>query len=253
MSIIQKNLVRNSTLTRTIDGYNLEVMHLVEIKTGTDESKLYSAITTAGIPQFGDPHPIIPDVIVTDIKASPDGSSPNIYMITVTYSIPDPEDSPNLEDEELGIGTVSLSTSLANEQEWFDINGEFLRVEYQQSTLFKAANIQRPQLGVTFNRIESSLPKDAITNFLGKVNSVPWSGFPAKTWLCTGIDAKEEKGKFDVDYTFTHNDKTWHLELIVGLTAEEVASVPPNVETGDGYSRFEVYNSADFNALGLSF
>lgn len=254
--IVQKHIVRSQTLVRDSNGYEADGAHIVEVMGGTPESKLYSAITTAGVPQFGDPHPIIPDVIVTRVQASPEGSSPNNILVSVTYSVPDEEDTGELTGDEVSDGTITLSTSLSSEETWFDINGDFLKVVWRGGvivTKYTSANVQRPQMNVTFKRTETALPRNEILNYLGKVNSTTWSGFPAKTWLCTGIDVDEEKGKFDVSYSFAYKEDDWQLEVIANLTQAQVDELPPDVESANGYAAFDVYRSIDFNSLGLSF
>ena len=254
-----KDLLADQTVTLSSGGYTAERSFIVTISGGTPESKLFDAMRSDGIPQYNDPHPILPEVIVTSVNARPvTGSTTDQIKVMVSYSIPEADDAEgDLDAEETIDGSVTLTTSLATEQTFFDIFGEFLTVKWLGSAIvvkYTDADVQRPQLEVTFRRIETSLPKADIIKFLGKVNSAPWSGFPAKTWLCTKIDASEEKeGRFDVDYGFSYREDSWRLEVIAGLTPEQIDELPPNTETANGYQVYDVYAGADFNQLGLSF
>jgi hypothetical protein len=257
MTVI-KDVIDSQTLSSDSKGFTLERTYIVDGVGGSKDARLYSAITTAGVPQLNDPHPIIPDVKVTRLNATLEKGSNNIARVAVSYSVPDAEDA--TADAQQGTtspGTVTLSTGVSAEQTWFDINGEFLTASFiggVYQTAYKQADVQRPQLTVSFKRVENVLPKAAIQKYLGKVNSSAWAGFPKKTWLCTKIDASEDKeGKFNVDYGFSYNPATWRLEIILNLTPAQIEELPPNKDTGNGYARYDVYEGADFNALGLSF
>lgn len=256
MSII-KDIISDQSLKRGSEGYEAERVYIVE-SAGTPEARLYSAITTAGIPQFGDPHPVIPDVQVNDITASPvTGATPNLVKVRVNYAGPSPEDLIAAGETDVSSGEISFNTSLASELTYRDINGQFIIVEWRGGTIstkYAGIEVQRPQLSVRLKRTESALPKSVIENFLGKVNSTSWAGFPPKTWLCTAVDVNEESaGKFVVDYGFSYKADDWRVEVTVGLTQAQIDELPLDVDSGNGFGIFDVYKTADFNALGLSF
>lgn len=257
---VYKDIADAESLSRDRDGYTAERVFIVDRVTGTPESKLYNAMVTGGIPQYGDPHPSIPDLQVTSIRA--DARTSSQVRISVTYTIPKPDDINEIEaDEDETSGSLSVTSNLSNEVVFRDISGELLRAQYYAlgeggftiEQKYEEAEVQRPQLQVQFTRIESSVPKANIQKFLGKVNSVAWSGFPPKTWLCSGIVARENKAKFDIEYQFTYRADTWRLEIVVGISQEEADSFPIDVNSGNGYAVFDVYETADFNALGLNF
>jgi len=257
MAIIE-DLVPDQMVSRNSAGYEVERSYLVDAVGGTPETRLYNAITTAGVPQYNDPHPVFPDVIVTDVNARPySGGNPNTIKVNVTYSVPNPDDIDSTDDESSEADSISLSTGLTSEKVYRDINGEFMVVEFKGGTFvrkYASADVQKPQVSVTLKRTETTIPKAAIAEYLGKVNSVPWSGFPAKTWLCTQIDATEDKpGIFTVDYVFSYNPLDWRLEVYQNLTQEQIDELPPDVDSGNGYGIFDVYEKIDFNSLGLAF
>ena len=255
---ITNDLIASQSLSLDTDGYSTERSYLVTDVSGTPETRLYNAMTQPGIPQLNDPHPILPDVRVTKVNARPQGSGSDIRVIA-SYSVPQVEDAiPDAQQDQINQAQVSLTTGVTSESTWFDINGEFLTVTWRGPGVFvkafKEASVQRPQLSVNFKRIETSIPKAAILNHLGRINSVPWSGFPRQTWLCTKVDASEDKeGRYTVDYGFSYKEDDWRLELVQSLTDAQVAELPPDTETANGYAVYDVYRTSDFNALGLSF
>jgi len=261
MSVI-KDIAGKGSLTRTVDGFQVERVYIVDDVQGTPETRLYNAMATSGIPQYGDPHPILPDVLVTNISARLVSSkTPNQVSVNVSYSIPDKEDTPADEDE-LASGVPVISAALVNEDTFLDVNGEFMRVvftrQFTQGIFRKTfhnaqVSVQRPQMRVTLTRTEPAIPKDTIAKFLGTVNAQPWSGFPEKTWLCSSIDVNDEKTGFEVGYSFIYKSETWRAEVTVGIPADVIDDFPPDKTTGNGYGVFDVYHTEDFNLLGLSF
>jgi len=256
---VKSDLLSQQTLSLDVDGYTTERTFLVEGVGGTPESRLYNAMTTSGVPQINDPHPILPDVRVTKLNASANSSGSQI-SVTVIYSIPKADETATdaTSTGAISSGSVTLSTTLANDQTWFDIDGNFIKVSYLSgfgiATQYKEADVQRPRQTVTFKRTESVIPKSVIANYLGKINSVPWSGFPAKTWLCSRVDAtQDQEGKFEVSYGFSYDPNTWRLEVIANLTDDDISAAIPDKDTQNAYATFDVYDSIDFNALGLSF
>lgn len=260
--MIISDVVESHSLKRGSDGFTTERVFYVDGVGGNAEQKLYKAMTMGGIPQYGDPHPFLTDVQVTSVTATPFKSGEQI-KINISYSAPSADDVAESEaDDPNAAGTIVLSTNLTSEVEFRDIEGNFLVATYLGpndvgqftiQTQYAEAEVQRPQVQASFSRVESEIPKGIITQYLGAINAGPWSGFPAKTWLCTGITARENKSKFDVEYSFSYRPETWQLEVTAGLTQEEINAFPIDVESGNGYAVYEVYKTRDFNNLGLSF
>jgi len=255
MTVVHSDLAEGHRLSRNIDGYTIERSYLVDDVTGSAESRLYNAIIQSKIPQYGEAHPSIPDVTVTDISAEPVKGDSSQVIVTVIYSIPgDDQDI----GQEGGAGQAIITTALTNETTHFDIDGNLIKASYVSgvnsiSTNYSPVEVQRPQMRVTLSRRESVIPKDHLKTFLGRINSVAWSGFPAQTWLCSGISVREDQGAFDVDYSFEYREQFWKGELILPLSASEAEQNPIDRETGNAYALFDVYQTANFNDLGLSF
>jgi len=261
MSVIS-DIAGKGSLTRTVDGYQVERVYIVDDVQGTPETRLYNAMATSGVPQYGDPHPILPDVLVTNINARLVSSkTPNQVSVNVSYSIPDSEDTP-ADEGELASGVPVISAALTSEDTGFDINGEFLKVSFTtrfsgggftRTNRYEQVSVQRPQMRVTLTRTEPEIPKTRIAEFLGTINSQPWSGFPEQTWLCSSIDVDQEKTGFEVKYSFVYRPGTWKAVITIGIPENVIDDFPPDVTSGNGFGIFDVYPVKDFNTLGLSF
>lgn len=255
MSIVSDS-IKNQRLIRDADGFSTDRIFIVNDVTGTPYDKLYDAMLQAGVPQYGDPHPSIPEIQVTEITASPLDDNPNQVQLDVRYSVPSEEDSA-LSDGDNAPGVPVVSSSLVGEETHLDINNEFLVVTYHTSAAvikkYEPTTVQRPQMRVTLTRIEEEIPKDDISTYLGTVNEVEWSGYPAKTWLCSGIDSRIQEGKWEVAYSFAYRKDTWRALLTTLIPQDSIDDFPADVESGNGFAIYDVYESRNFNELGLSF
>lgn len=256
--MIVRDIVQSHSIRRTAAGYGVDRIFIVSDVTGSAESRLYNALQSSGIPQFRDPHPIIPGIEVTDLQASPEGNDSASVKIRVTYAIPSIDDIGEDGEGDQAPGVAVVSSTLIDEETHLDRNGDWIKVTWSGLggffTNYKSVSVQRPQSRVSLTRIETSMPKDIITNYLGTVNSVTWSGYPPNTWLCVAINAREESpGKFDVEYVFAYRRDDWRATVTVNIPQDVIEDFPPDVDTGNGYGVFDVYPEMDFNALGLEF
>jgi len=252
--MIVSDIVEAARLTQDQDGFTASRTFLVDDVSGSAAARLYSALTSPGIPQYGEPHPTIPLIQVVDRQASPMKSGAQI-RVEITYSVPSDDDATTSES---GTGKVLITSSLTNEQTHFDIHGDLIKARYASSlnsinTTYSAIEVQRPQMRITLSRRESRMPKSKIQKYLGRINSTSWSDFPAQTWLCSGISVRETNGEFDVDYSFEYREERWKGELVVPLNTSEAQDSPIDKDRGNGYALFDVYKTVDFNGLGLSF
>ena len=253
MTVI-KDLVSEQKLRRDVDGYTVERSFIVTGVSGQGEARLYNATITSGIPQYGEPHPIIPDVQVTNIDASTLESGKDI-MVNILYGIPSDEEAADAAGT--GVGTIEVSSNLVSEQRFADINGVPLTATHRSAfgilVQSGTVDVQKPQQQVSFTRMEPIIPKNNINNFLGKVNDKIWSSYPAKTWLLSAISVREIKGEFEVLYTFSHDINTWRAVVTALLTQADADAFPLDEDTGNGIARYDVYETANFDQLGLFF
>lgn len=256
MTQVSSDLVGNSRLRRDADGFEVERVYLVTGVGGDAATRLYNATIAPGIPQYGDPHPSIPELTVTEITAEPQESGSDV-RVTALYSIPNEDEKNETLEDGVSEATFNISTSLVGDDTSVDINNELLTATYQTQVQrlvkYGRVDVERPQMSVTFSRIESAVPKLNINRFLGKINSQSWSAYPAKTWLCSAINVREDKGKFEVDYTFTYRPSLWRATIVYNLSEQDVNEFPIDVTTGNGYAVYDVYEAVDFNLLGFFF
>ncbi|MCP5017112.1 MAG: hypothetical protein GY938_17850 [Ketobacter sp.] len=232
-------------------GYHAERIFITENNTGSKTSRLYNVTLSAGIPRHGDPHPVIPDIFVSNVRAEPLKSGEQ-FKVTVIY---DPLS--NDTDAVNGAGTISSSTGTTTERTYRDINGNLMEVKYYLSggdsgsfaEGVRAVDVQRPQTTITLSRTELTVPKEAIEKYVGLINSIDWSGYPPKTWICSGINFRENKNKYEVDYEFAYRRKTWVAEVSININN----TVPSDATLANGIALYDVYETVNFNELGLSF
>ena len=256
--MIVSDIVASHSLRRTSEGYGVDRIFIVTDVTGPSVSRLYNASIASGIPQYGDPHPTIPDIQVTDVSASPESSDSETVKIRVSYSAPDEEDDTTSETE-LDSGVPVVTAGLVSEDTNFDANGDFIIVRVfvsltgQSRFNYEKVSVQRPQMRVTLTRTEPELPKARIAEYLGSVNGQPWSGFRAKTWLISSIDVTKEKTEWEVQYSFIYKPNSWRAVVVIGIPPADIDEHPPDRVNGNGFGIFDVYPEKDFNLLGLSF
>jgi hypothetical protein len=89
-----------------------------------------------------------------------------------------------------------------------------------------------------------------VHDFVGRVNSVPWRNFAARSVLCATIDVDEVGDRANVSYQFTIKPVgTWDVRLVY-IDPETAAPVEGPLE-GTGIRDFRVYPEADFNQLSV--
>ncbi len=252
---VKQDLTEQHRARRDANGFQVERSFIVEDLDGPLSARLVNAIGAGKVPQYGDPHPTVSDIQVTSITAEPVAGAGSSAWVRVIYSRPSEDDL--LEGGE-NQGSIELSSNLADETTYFDINGNLLTATWDGGltgtiTRYGEAEVQRPQMRVTISRREASVPKEAIEKYYGKLNLSEWSGFPAGTWLCAGIFARDRNGEFEVDYSFLYRPEGWRVQITVALTNEQIEEAPIDVESGNGFANYDVYERANFNELGISF
>jgi len=91
----------------------------------------------------------------------------------------------------------------------------------------------------------------------GRVNSIPFSGEPATTWLCTGCTWKiswpgksvggYRQNHYLMNFEFQHNPDTWNPTVVF---IDDVTGKPPiNLVQGVGYYQVDKMPQADFEAI----
>lgn len=268
------DVLAGSRATRTASGVEIVRRFVIE-PTGDPQDQIDNALDDPAIPPFGDPHKKRGDIFVNAIAAEMD-SETKFINVDVTYGPPDTENAVSGGEDDAAPLDVEMDFSTITEQTFRDINGDKMVVGYsglgaRQTDTITGVNsegdtvttpvsgltitkqttglveVERPQLTVTVQKNFTSFPLALGIKFTGAVNAQEWSGFPAKTWLCRGIRVRKDGALFRVSFAFAYNEESWQ----VVVTTSDNGLIPPEVEEGNGETRFDVYKSFNFDELGV--
>jgi len=245
------------SLRRTADGYEDERVVLVRELTGTPEARKHTALTAPGVPQVGDPHPVIPGLIVTSADAQLlDGS-----QATVTINYANQPGGGTLRD---GVVSIEVSSTTSDEETSVDRDGNIMTNHYESwasatgipqydglygvyitTDRIVKAQIKRSQLQVRITVDTDRHPRAIIQKYLNTINRAPWSGFAAETWFCSGIDAQPKGSGWRLVYQFTWRQEGWQLTDIV----EMFGLNPINVAEGNGIAHYDLFRPENWAGL----
>lgn len=232
------------------NGFRVERVAHVSDVSGNNDAQLYRAITDSDLPRVGDPHPVVPNVTVQTLTASPLGGGR--YRVVIVYARD--TDATGGSDE----STVRVSGNTTLEEVKTDASGARLVTYYVSGNSFFTkrftAEIEKPRLIYDFSYTAKRFPKRELDTYLGKVNSRRWNGYGEKQVLCTGVNVDEQGDDFLVRFTFAINEDTWkYFGVIPRQNVQLNPQLPDpllNLETG--VRPFDVYASVDFTPLGFT-
>lgn len=285
---ITRDLLEDATLVLDENGGSLTRAHLLEEVPGGPDEQLWNAVIDPRIPRYGEPHPVVPGLRVTNIAASSwdDGQ----VKVVITYSRPsseedtpyEPDTGPAADPE--GRGTMSLSATVQDVETQRALDGAALLVLYTGELTDEDGNpvevendpqvatvtVGRPMAVVTFTRKETASPIANAMVFVGAINSGRLGIFPPQTLLCSRIDAttSDDGLTFDVSYEFQFNRETWtafiaYIDPETGQPPADIDQVPfpaeefpgdrfPSLNAlGNGTAVYDIYPQRDFGVLNL--
>jgi hypothetical protein len=244
-------------LVETAEGRSLVRTGYVTALDGeTDETTIaQEALDAEGVPKIYDEHPSISNFWVTKVSAIP--ISHNKAKIRIDYEWSSVSSTPK----------VSGETTLQEVETNLDYAGNLLAVTltipYPSGVAFtQGVKLKKfdPVLVLNFNRKEAGSPEDIAKEFIGKVNSAEWRGYPVGCILCNRIEWREDAmGDFDVSYQFLYrpeftlnsNDYPgW--DVVVAYTDPDTGQVDGRVTEGNGMTVKSPYAMADFADLHLA-
>lgn len=243
-------------VTITNEGLVAERTFVVDQIDAAPTSVAFTAMTAAEIPQYGQPHPTIPNIRCSQVAAT--ALSPTQANVVASYKVfqPGKDDPPaEISQPQIEVGAV------VNEKETNkDIDGEDIVTSHRynegqpneklvvQAGLVK---LQVPSLYLRYSRRELLPPDDLASLYVGLVNSTSWRGNPPRSWLCARIEGRSTNGgqSYEVSYEFQHNQDLWEARVVFidPDTKEPFANSQPGIEIG----LYQVYQEADFNDLNL--
>ena len=206
------------------------------------------------IPAYGDPHPAVPGLFVNHVEAQPVSNARTSARVTVRYATPEAESVPN------AVGIRITGSSRAKYVGNDPADGSPWIVKYTDPTgavlqQFLQVPALSPNTILEFTRQEIKSPLKASQKFRRKVNSGPWQGGGAKTWLCRAIDATSlnNLARYEVKYIFEYDPDGWtRLEYFRDpYTGKIPDDAKPSANGDQGVAKILPYATADFSQLGL--
>lgn len=253
------DIIENTSIIQNKNGYTVTRIAIVESVSGNASTRIYNAINDAQLPNLGDAHPDISTITLNDIS----GEVIDNETVKVTMSYYNDPESATTQ----ATAAVRATGSTALDETQTDVNGDRLYfkiaadvfgpgIAYESITY--TAEVERPRLSIEFNYTGTAYPHSDIQAYLGRVNDNVWNGYPAKSMLCSAINVNERGDNFDISYTFVNNEKGW--QFLAALNEKNLnlpASVHPTdptdgVDLYDAGKKFDVYQTADFSALGFT-
>jgi len=240
--------VRRSAL-----GDSVRRLFQVRELAGAPAARLVAATTASGVPRVGDPHPALPAVLVSDVRAAA-SRDPTIAIVEVSYAVPSGVAS-------AGGGEVDIAivSDLITEETITDVDGRTISTSYFSTSASGGTNtstfttqvhrieVQRPTFAVVFSRVESRPPLSKARAYAGTVNASAYLDEPTDRWLCNIESSQESASAHRVRYSFTLNPKGWQAQVVHvndGL-------VPADVKAVNGIEDVQVYVRTNFAALRL--
>lgn len=249
------DVIQDASARRTADGLEVTRVALVRDLVGSASQRLVSALTAAGLPAYGSPHPNEPGSLLQSIEADPVNSNDSVLRVRLTYSPRAASTQARLDNADVpnaitGIRFQAVSVQEQTNEDRFGVRmlNKYTGPEGIVSELV-TVSLNVPRLQVSINKNLVNPPKEIATDYIGRVNSAPWSGYSPRTWLCTDIQSQQRDGLWRTDYTFLYRPETWdteHVLKIGGVT-------PSKSREGNGVATYENYEQANFNVLGVAF
>jgi hypothetical protein len=255
-------LIDEASVTSDENGVSAVRKFLVDGLTGSASGRLIEALNTPGVPVKGQTHPDLNGIVVKSVQAVPAPMSPSKAFVIITYSAPTfNSQTPS----ETATPTYRMSGTVQDEETSEDKDGNQMVLNHTKTSVDEngdvvetvlpaqpaKVSVQRPMQYFQCDRPEP-LPfnYNKVHDFVGRVNSVPWRNFAARSVLCSTIDVDEVGDRANVSYQFTIKPVgTWDVRLVY-IDPETGAPVENPIQ-GTGIRDFRVYPEADFNQLSV--
>lgn len=250
---------------------------------GPPESKMPDALNAIGLPRYGDPHPspLADGLPLSLMTARILDNEPDKAVVTLTYEFPTATGGIILFENvpsETTAPQIEVTTTLNQLTTHYDGGGDEMFVQHQfppgedgvelpPTLQLGDASIMVPTTTVNYMRREPRSPLAKARLYVGKTNSMPVFGDPARYWLCTGLGGPSDDGGLSYNVTYSFQRGEPHAvagsELLPGWDAvivfiDPATGKPPTnqaggpVEFGIGVKSYVMYKSINFNQLNLT-
>lgn len=261
-NVLVNDLIDDAVVTSDENGVSAVRKFIVDGLSGIGSGRLFEALNTPGIPVKGQTHPNSNGIVVKSVQAVPIPDSPSKAFVVATYSAPTFNSQTPSETAQ---PTYRMSGTVQDEEVYLDKDGQQMILNHTETSTAANGQVTNRPLPPQPQRFSAQRPMqyfqcdrpeplpfnyNKVHDFVGRVNSVPWRNFPARSVLCSTIDVDEVGDRANVSYQFTIKPVgTWDVRPIY-INPETGAPVEDPIE-GIGVKNFRIYPEADFNQLNV--
>lgn len=259
MATARLDLIDGHRGRKTFDGWEVERIAIVSGVTGTGHLRIFNAADHADMPDIGDAHPsrsvcYLREMVLDAV------TSEEIRFRLIYSDVTRPGFQPQLDTVEVG-GTLSqIETNLDRFGDVIEVSytypSDYPDDSYSSKTFTTGGLVSKfvPEHTIVVSRIETANPSRAAIDYVGTVNSGPWSldlYAGVGTWLCTGIVGRSPDAgiTYTVTYTFQYRADTW--TTTVAYISPDTGRPPSDLVDGTGINAYQLYPIMNFNGLGL--
>lgn len=225
---------------------------------GTPEQLVANALAVAGVPDFGDAHPIYSGLRLEERR--PRVLDPTVVQVILVYRLA----SGGIQDEPPPgfAAAIRGGTALEQETTQVDRDGNQITVPWTfpgtgQTRQFPGeVQALRPRDYLSFtNTVQSASPGTIGRQYAGTVNDDVWNALPAGGWLCQDvqfelIDRSTSPPTWRMVYSFRANAKGWQPDVV--FIDPNTGKPPSGISVGNGIvADVPIYDEEDFSALAL--
>ena len=228
--------------------------------TGAPAERLARALRAPGIPSIGAAYPGRPDCRLERIQARALEADNESFELDLVYRTPN-LDNAGTTSGGIRVLDVELIGSTFQERRNTDAAGRLMLNTFRGPVWLTdgafwgltnlaeqvEVDIYRPQLGCRIQHVRPALPAALAAELVGTVNAEPWSGYPPRTWLCTGLPADSRSGEVVATFEALYRAETWTYQHAIKFNGQ----VPEAAVLGNGLARFDVYPAVRWLARGL--
>lgn len=268
-SVEETDIIEGAALRTQADEIIINRRFIVKDVIGPRPNRLINADQVSGIPNVGDPYPVVTDPMVfcAGKTTKPILNSSGQYEIMCIY---EPRTSENQTPDDNGPATKSVGGSVhgVDTTNKVDREGNITTIVLERKNqpeekdnLPKQTGVvtkQIPTFSLIFNRHEVNSPSDRARLFVGKMNEGTFEGFGEGAVLCTRIEGTTSNGgaSYQVTYEFqVKDDENGWIPEVVYIDQDtdkelvDAAFSPPDDIT---LLSVNIYELADFNLLNLT-
>ena len=238
MSVIS-DIIKGSSGRVTRTGYEFERVYVVSQLSGDAESILAYAVTTAGVPRVGEPHPTIHWCYVEEVYVEPESTT--IARVRVVYRNPSSRVGPSGISIEYNSSRSSKTTDKDKEGKelWVTYNGEPHR--------HGSIDVPTTERSIMVTYVTADDPENEIDTFDDSVNSAGWHGEEPRCWHCVASARSSNNGvTWEVRFEFYLNRATWDRLLEY---YDEQGKIPDDATETNGRAFARCIRESNFMAL----